>query len=201
MRGRYPSKTFSRTVYWSKYQSMEWKHPQLPCKEKKFKTQPSAGKLMLTEFWDSQGPVLEHYEEGHNNKQCMVQWDANWQAEACNSKQMPRTTVERCHVVAWQCPSTYCCPHCWNAPETQVRSNGSSSVQSRSCPIWLPLVWSTQRGIKGPLIYLKPRSEGSGARVAYCSAENLFGGHQEACAMMDQVRWKARGLCWKMMLM
>ena len=46
----------------SKQQSMEWKHPQSPCK-KKFKTQPSTGKLMLTVFWDSQGPVLEHYQE------------------------------------------------------------------------------------------------------------------------------------------
>lgn len=28
---------------------------------KKFKMQPSAGKLMLTIFWDSQGPILEIY--------------------------------------------------------------------------------------------------------------------------------------------
>jgi histone-lysine N-methyltransferase SETMAR len=41
---------------------MEWKHPQSPTK-KKFKSQPSAGKLMLTVFWDSQGPVLKHYLE------------------------------------------------------------------------------------------------------------------------------------------
>ena len=46
----------------SKRQSMEWKHPQSPSK-KKFKSQPSTGKLMLTVFWDSQGPVLEHYQE------------------------------------------------------------------------------------------------------------------------------------------
>ena len=46
----------------SNLQSMEWKHPQSPSK-RKFKTQPSAGKLMLTVFWDSQGPVLEHYQE------------------------------------------------------------------------------------------------------------------------------------------
>ena len=39
-----------------------WKHPQSPCK-KKFKTQPSAGTLMLTVFWDLQDPVLEHYQE------------------------------------------------------------------------------------------------------------------------------------------
>jgi hypothetical protein len=30
--------------------------------KKKFKSQPSAGKLMLAEFWDSQGPVLEYYQ-------------------------------------------------------------------------------------------------------------------------------------------
>ena len=42
----------------SKMQSMEWKHPGSPAK-KKFKTQPSAGKVMLTLFWDSKGPVLE----------------------------------------------------------------------------------------------------------------------------------------------
>ena len=46
----------------SKRQSMQWKHPQSPCK-KKFKTQPFTAKLMLTVFWDSQGPILEHYQE------------------------------------------------------------------------------------------------------------------------------------------
>ena len=67
-------------------------------------------------------------EEGFNNKQCLLQWDAYWQAEAWNSKQMPRTTVERHCVVAWQCPSIYCCPHSWNSPQTQVWGIGSPSV-------------------------------------------------------------------------
>ena len=31
--------------------------------QKKFKTQPSAGKRMITAFCDSQGPVLEQYQE------------------------------------------------------------------------------------------------------------------------------------------
>jgi histone-lysine N-methyltransferase SETMAR len=47
----------------SKRQSLEWKHPTSPAKKKKFKTQPSAGKVMLTVFWDSQGPILEPYQE------------------------------------------------------------------------------------------------------------------------------------------
>jgi len=46
----------------SKMQSMEWKHPDSPAK-KKFKTQPSAGKVMLTLFWDSKRPILEDYLE------------------------------------------------------------------------------------------------------------------------------------------
>jgi len=41
---------------------MQWKHPLSPV-AKKFKMQPSAGKLMLTAFWDSQGPILETYQE------------------------------------------------------------------------------------------------------------------------------------------
>jgi len=44
-----------------KRQSTEWKHPQSPIR-KEFKSQPSAGKLMLTVFWAAQGPVLEHYQ-------------------------------------------------------------------------------------------------------------------------------------------
>jgi len=31
--------------------------------QKKFKSQPSAGTLMLTVFWDPQGPMLEHCQE------------------------------------------------------------------------------------------------------------------------------------------
>ena len=46
----------------SKRQSMEWKHPGSAVK-KKVKSQPSAGKVFLTIFWDSQGVILEHYLE------------------------------------------------------------------------------------------------------------------------------------------
>ena len=45
-----------------KWQSMDWKHPQSSIR-KKVKSQPTAGKLMLTVFLDSQGPILEHYQE------------------------------------------------------------------------------------------------------------------------------------------
>jgi histone-lysine N-methyltransferase SETMAR len=46
----------------SKRQSMEWQHTPSPAM-KKFKSAPSAGKLMLTLFWDMNGPLLEHYQQ------------------------------------------------------------------------------------------------------------------------------------------
>ena len=46
----------------TKRQSLEWKHPSSPVK-KKFKSQLSAGKVMLTIFWDSKRPILEDFLE------------------------------------------------------------------------------------------------------------------------------------------
>jgi hypothetical protein len=42
----------------SKRQSMEWRH--ILSYQEKFKSAPSAEKLMLTLFWDMNGPILEH---------------------------------------------------------------------------------------------------------------------------------------------
>jgi hypothetical protein len=44
----------------TKRASKEWRHSSLP-KPKKFCTTRSAGKLMLTLFWDYKGRTLEHY--------------------------------------------------------------------------------------------------------------------------------------------
>jgi hypothetical protein len=44
----------------TKRASKEWRHTSSP-KLKKFCTKPSAGKAMLTLFWDEQGVILEHY--------------------------------------------------------------------------------------------------------------------------------------------
>jgi hypothetical protein len=45
----------------SKRQSTEWKHPLSPVR-KKFRQQPSCKKLMITFFWDMQGPVLVKFQ-------------------------------------------------------------------------------------------------------------------------------------------
>ena len=41
----------------------EWRHTSSP-KPKKFRTQPSAGKVTLTLFWNERGVILEHYMPG-----------------------------------------------------------------------------------------------------------------------------------------
>ena len=41
----------------NKAQSRQWVGPGCP-KPKKFKTQPSAGKVMATEFWDAKGVIM-----------------------------------------------------------------------------------------------------------------------------------------------
>jgi Transposase. len=38
----------------------EWQSPNSP-KTKEYCAQPAAGKVMLALFWDSNGPILEHY--------------------------------------------------------------------------------------------------------------------------------------------
>ena len=43
-----------REKRWTEVASMEWKHPSSPVR-KKFKRTPSAGKVLLTVFWDNQG--------------------------------------------------------------------------------------------------------------------------------------------------
>jgi len=44
----------------TKKSSKEWRHTP-STKLKKFRTQPSAGKVMLALFWDERGVILEHY--------------------------------------------------------------------------------------------------------------------------------------------
>jgi hypothetical protein len=50
----------------SKRASVQWKHPSSPS-TKKFKVKPSAGKVTLTVFWDSQGVLLAHFQKHGEN--------------------------------------------------------------------------------------------------------------------------------------
>jgi hypothetical protein len=46
----------------SKCASMHWKHPN-SLSTKKFKVTPSAGKVMLTVFWDSRGVLFFYFQK------------------------------------------------------------------------------------------------------------------------------------------
>ena len=103
-----------------KWQSMDWKLPKSPIR-KKFESEPSAGKLMLTVFLDPQGPILDHYQENGLtiNSARYSELLVDRMKPEIQSK-LPRRTVERHCVVVRQCLSAYCCPHGCNHPETQV---------------------------------------------------------------------------------
>jgi hypothetical protein len=52
----------------SKCASMQWKHPSShSTKKHKVTITPSAGKFMLTVFWDSQGVLLAHFQRHGEN--------------------------------------------------------------------------------------------------------------------------------------
>jgi histone-lysine N-methyltransferase SETMAR len=52
----------------SKHASMQWKHPSSPSTKKvKVTNMPSAGKVMLTVFLDSQGVLLVHFQKRGEN--------------------------------------------------------------------------------------------------------------------------------------
>jgi hypothetical protein len=50
----------------SKHASMQWNHPSSPS-AKKFKVMPSAGKVMLSIFWDSQRVLLVNFQKHGEN--------------------------------------------------------------------------------------------------------------------------------------
>ena len=62
-------------------ESMQWKHPGSP-PPKKFRTQPSASKVMATVFWDSKGIILIDYKPaGFLAKECAQYWLTAWRTK------------------------------------------------------------------------------------------------------------------------
>jgi hypothetical protein len=55
----------------SKRASVQWKHPSSPS-TKKFKVTPSAGKVMLTVFWDFQGVRIANFQKLGENVNSIV---------------------------------------------------------------------------------------------------------------------------------
>ena len=89
----------------------------------KFKSQPSAGKLMLTVFWDSQGPILEHYMEKGVTVTSVNYCNMlrNELRLAIHSKRRGRLT--RCSAVTRQCTPSYGTPHLQHHSATELGSS------------------------------------------------------------------------------
>ena len=147
----------------SKRQSMEWKHPQLPCK-KKLKTQPSAGKLMLTVFWDSQGPVLEHYQERGTTT------NSPRYSEMLTDRLKPAIRSKRRGLLL----KSVVLLHDNARPHTAAHTTetlGKLKFEVMAHPSYSPdlapsdyhMFAPFKEAFKGPSIHLGPRSEGSGA--------------------------------------
>jgi hypothetical protein len=89
-----------------KHASMQWKHPSSPsCSTKMFKvmSMPSAGKDMLTVFWDSQGVPLAHFQDMWWKYEFYIVLWSSVEASGCNSQQTSRPTSKRGTVSSWQC--------------------------------------------------------------------------------------------------
>ena len=97
---------------------------------KKFKTQPSAKKLMLTPFCDSQGPILETYRERRTTvtsaKYCdMLQRELK---PAIRSKRRGKLSMEI--LLLHNARPPQCGPHIGNPQTTEVAGYGTPRLQS-----------------------------------------------------------------------
>ena len=100
----------------TKIASKEWCHTSSP-KPKIFRTQPSAGRVMLTLFWDEQRVILEHYMPRGNTVTSAMYADLlkNHLCPAIKSKRCGLLEY-RCFVATRQCSAPYCPFNCCNNP-------------------------------------------------------------------------------------
>ena len=97
----------------SKMQSKQWKHPG-STPPKKFKRVRSAGKVMASIIWDSQGVIIIDYLEQGCTKQCILcrRFD---EAKPGHCKKEARKTDLWCSALAGQRPYPHVtsCHDCW----------------------------------------------------------------------------------------
>ena len=88
-------------------QSMQLKHPGSP-PPKKLKRVSSAGKVMASVFWDSQGVIkIDYLEQGRtHDKRCILCSRTEALAPG-NCKREERKTDSRCSALAGQCACSH----------------------------------------------------------------------------------------------
>lgn len=130
----------------TKWQRMQRKNTSSP--SKKFTLQPSAGKLVLTVFGDSQGPNLNTYGERYQGNKCKLLQQAKKWTKAGDLHKPGRKSVTRCCPVTRQCTHFYSTPHHQQYSKTKLGSSWKPCPQSRLGPFWFPSIWSPHEGCK-----------------------------------------------------
>ena len=136
-------------------------------------------------FWDSQGPVLEHYQKRGTAV------NSGWYCEMLTERLKPAIRSKRRGLLSKGAVLLHnnARPHtAAHTAETLRKLKFGVIAHPPYSPDLAPsdyyMFAPFKEAFKGPSIHLGPRSEGSSACVARCSAEYLL---QEACATMDQV--------------
>ena len=121
----------------TKRQSMQWHHLGSPS-PKKFKLAPSAGKVMITVFWDSRGVILlDLLPKGETINSARYQETLKKFARALRLKRPNLQNVILHHGNAR--------PHTANATTAAIAARGApSTIQPRSGPIRFSHVWTSE---------------------------------------------------------
>jgi len=119
---------------------MQWKHTWSRFFQS-FMSHPSAEKLLLTVFWDSQGPNLEHFME--TGIKCKLQQHAKkWLRSDIPTNQRGR--LSQGVVVTRQCTPSYGTHHHQHHSKTKLGSYWAPSPQPRLGPFRFPFIWTPQ---------------------------------------------------------
>ena len=133
----------------NKAQSRQWVGPG-SLRPKKFKTQPSAGKVMATVFLDAQGVIMLYFPAKKNYNNRCVFCKFTRPTENCDSWKTPRYTLQKDSAPTGQCESSHlqncngCCLAEWVRANTAPRL--FSGLSSYSDYFLFP---NLKKGIRG----------------------------------------------------
>ena len=162
-----------------------------------------SSKAMLTIFWDSQGPIVEHYQDKGSkiNSTCYSKMLIDRLKSEIRSKR--RRQLLKGIVLLHDNARPHTTAH-------TVETLHKLKFEVYSHPLYSPSLTPSDYHLFAPLKEaLRGRwftsdqelKEAVHACLAAQPKTFFFWGHKAACAMMEEVHWKARGLCWKMMLL
>ena len=126
----------------------------------KFKTLPSAGKILLTVFWDSQRVYMtEFWGAGKTvNSARYIETIKNLRRRVCRVRGGVNIAD---FVAAWQCKTAHCSRNDWCSGDAEVWSSLPSTLQPWLGAKRFPFLSSLQEGSQGDSFHLRWWSEAS----------------------------------------